>query len=172
MSKLADTESAAHEFETYLRPILGAAYGTALHMTRHRDDAEDLVQEASLQAFRGFHSFEPGFPFCLPGQPSVYTQLPPLGPFFHPFHPKRLRRPTKGLARPLPGTGNPEMASFSSNFLDTSPSPPSFARFGSPSAPHPIRLAPAKPQSAAPCFQRAAASGGSLPTAASSSERA
>lgn len=63
MSELADTESAAQKFETYLQPILGAAYGTALHMTRHRDDAEDLVQEAALQAFRGFHTFEPGTNF-------------------------------------------------------------------------------------------------------------
>src|SRR3712207_4274393 len=63
MSELADTESAAQKFETYLLPILGAAYGTALHMTRHRDDAEDLVQEAALQAFRGFHTFEPGTNF-------------------------------------------------------------------------------------------------------------
>jgi RNA polymerase sigma-70 factor, ECF subfamily len=63
MSELADTESAAQKFETYLLPILGAAYGTALHMTRHRDDAEDLVQEAALQAFRGFHTFAPGTNF-------------------------------------------------------------------------------------------------------------
>jgi RNA polymerase sigma-70 factor, ECF subfamily len=63
MSTLADSESAAQKFETYLLPILGPAYGTALHMTRHRDDAEDLVQESALQAFRGFHSFEPGTNF-------------------------------------------------------------------------------------------------------------
>jgi hypothetical protein len=85
---------------------------------------------------------------------------------------ERLQPSTATPEQVLPGTGSPAMSSCSSNFSDTSPSPPSFARFGSPSAPRPIRLAPAAPPSAAPCFQRAAASGGSLPTAASSSARA
>ena len=35
-----------------------------------------------------------------------------MGPFFHPFHPERLQRPTKGPALPLPGKGKPEIASF------------------------------------------------------------
>lgn len=59
MNDMANTESAAQNFEAYLTPILDAAYGTALHMTRNRDDAEDLVQEAALQAFRAFHTFQP-----------------------------------------------------------------------------------------------------------------
>jgi RNA polymerase sigma-70 factor (ECF subfamily) len=42
---------------------LTAVYGTALHLTRHRDDAEDLVQEAGLQAFRAFDSFQEGTNF-------------------------------------------------------------------------------------------------------------
>lgn len=53
----------SQSFEQLLAPVLGAAYGTALHMTRHRDDAEDLVQEAALRAFRFFHTFEPGTHF-------------------------------------------------------------------------------------------------------------
>jgi RNA polymerase sigma-70 factor (ECF subfamily) len=63
MSETAHADSAAENFEAYLMPILDAAYGTALHMTRHRDDAEDLVQEAALQAFRAFGSFQPGTNF-------------------------------------------------------------------------------------------------------------
>jgi RNA polymerase sigma-70 factor, ECF subfamily len=63
MSETAHADSAAQNFEAYLTPILDAAYGTALHMTRHRDDAEDLVQEAALQAFRAFGSFQPGTNF-------------------------------------------------------------------------------------------------------------
>jgi RNA polymerase sigma-70 factor (ECF subfamily) len=55
--------SAAQRFESYLTPILTAAYGTALHMTRRRDDAEDLVQEAALQAFRAFDTFQAGTNF-------------------------------------------------------------------------------------------------------------
>jgi RNA polymerase sigma-70 factor, ECF subfamily len=56
-------ESAAERFEAYLTPILTAAYGTALHMTRHGGDAEDLVQEAALQAFRAFDRFQEGTNF-------------------------------------------------------------------------------------------------------------
>lgn len=44
-------------FEELLAPVLPAAFGTALHMTRCRDDAEDLVQEAALLAYRSFHQF-------------------------------------------------------------------------------------------------------------------
>ena len=63
MGENANTKSAAQTFEAYLTPLLGAAYGTALHMTRHRDDAEDLVQEAALQAFRAFDTFQTGSNF-------------------------------------------------------------------------------------------------------------
>ena len=50
-------------FEALLEPLLESAYGTALRFTRNRSDAEDLLQEAALQAFRGFHGFEPGSNF-------------------------------------------------------------------------------------------------------------
>ena len=63
MSQAAPAQSESSSFEQLLAPILGAAYGTALHMTRHQDDAEDLVQEAAVRAFRSFHSFEPGTNF-------------------------------------------------------------------------------------------------------------
>lgn len=58
-----DTPAAAASFETLLLPLLRQAYGTALRLTRSAADAEDLVQEASLQAFRGFGSFRPGSNF-------------------------------------------------------------------------------------------------------------
>lgn len=35
-------------------------YGTALRMTGNTHDAEDLVQETLLRAYRGFTRFEPG----------------------------------------------------------------------------------------------------------------
>ncbi len=63
MSETAKAESTAEDFEALLTPLLDAAYGTALHMTRNRDDAEDLVQEAALQAFRAFDTFQPGTNF-------------------------------------------------------------------------------------------------------------
>jgi RNA polymerase sigma-70 factor (ECF subfamily) len=51
------------EFEDLLAPLLGPAYGTALHLTRNPADAEDLVQEAAFLAFRSFHTFTPGTRF-------------------------------------------------------------------------------------------------------------
>src|SRR5262245_41700939 len=63
MVETVHPESAAQRFESYLTPILTAAYGTALHMTRDRADAEDLVQETALQAFRAFDSFQEGTNF-------------------------------------------------------------------------------------------------------------
>src|SRR5688572_20152072 len=63
MGEAANTESATQRFESCLAPILTSVYGTALHLTRHRDDAEDLVQEAALQAFRAFDRFQEGTNF-------------------------------------------------------------------------------------------------------------
>jgi RNA polymerase sigma-70 factor, ECF subfamily len=51
------------DFETLLRGVLGPAYGAALHMTGNQQDAEDLVQDAALNALRGFGSFTPGTNF-------------------------------------------------------------------------------------------------------------
>ena len=53
----------ARRFEAHLAPLLNAAYGTALHLTRNSHDAEDLVQEAAFLAFRAFHQFEEGTRF-------------------------------------------------------------------------------------------------------------
>jgi RNA polymerase sigma-70 factor, ECF subfamily len=55
--------SLAETFEELLLPLLDSAYGTALHLTRNRQDAEDLVQEAALLACRGFGSFQAGSNF-------------------------------------------------------------------------------------------------------------
>ena len=47
-------------FESEAIPHLRALYGTAYRMTRNAHDAEDLVQETFLRAYRGFDRFEPG----------------------------------------------------------------------------------------------------------------
>src|SRR5690554_4009226 len=39
---------------------MGALYSAALRMTRNPADAEDLVQETYLKAYRGFGGFEQG----------------------------------------------------------------------------------------------------------------
>jgi RNA polymerase sigma-70 factor, ECF subfamily len=50
-------------FEQLLQPIVGMAYGTAVRLTRSQADAEDLIQDAALLAFKAFDSFEPGTNF-------------------------------------------------------------------------------------------------------------
>ena len=55
----ADEAPRAPEFEALLQPVLEPAYRAAYHLARNTDDAEDIVQEASLVAWRNFASFEP-----------------------------------------------------------------------------------------------------------------
>jgi RNA polymerase sigma-70 factor (ECF subfamily) len=47
-------------FEAEAIPLLGELYPAALRLTRNGPDAEDLLQEAYLRAYRGFSGFEPG----------------------------------------------------------------------------------------------------------------
>ena len=54
--KRAKTE----DFEEIALPYLNDLFRTALRMTRNHTEAEDLVQEAYLQAWKSFHRFEPG----------------------------------------------------------------------------------------------------------------
>src|SRR5579859_6100362 len=53
MSDAIDRAGIAATFEALLKPILGAAYGVAYQMTRNREEAEDVIQEATILAFRG-----------------------------------------------------------------------------------------------------------------------
>jgi len=48
------------EFEELALPHLDSLYGTALRLTHNEKDAEDLVQDTILRAFRFFHRFERG----------------------------------------------------------------------------------------------------------------
>ena len=47
------------EFEALALPHLDSLYRTALRMARNPDEAEDLVQETFMKAFRSFATFEP-----------------------------------------------------------------------------------------------------------------
>jgi RNA polymerase sigma-70 factor, ECF subfamily len=58
-----DREQNAREFEALLDPLLDSLYGAALRMTRHHDDAQDLVQDTVVKAYRFFHRFERGTNF-------------------------------------------------------------------------------------------------------------
>lgn len=47
-------------FQEEALPLLDSLYAGALRMTRNPADAEDLVQETMLRAYRSFNRFEPG----------------------------------------------------------------------------------------------------------------
>jgi RNA polymerase sigma-70 factor (ECF subfamily) len=47
-------------FEAEALPHMRSLYGTAYRMTRNAHDAEDLVQETFLRAYRAFDGFRPG----------------------------------------------------------------------------------------------------------------
>jgi RNA polymerase sigma-70 factor (ECF subfamily) len=51
------------EFEVLLQSVLDVAYRTAYHLTRNPADAEDVVQEAALNACRHRQSFQTGTNF-------------------------------------------------------------------------------------------------------------
>ncbi len=53
---MADRQTFTQQAMEYMPQL----YSSALRMTRHRADAEDLVQETYLKAYRSFGSFEEG----------------------------------------------------------------------------------------------------------------
>jgi RNA polymerase sigma-70 factor, ECF subfamily len=54
------TEEERARFQRDVLPLLDSLYSGALRMTRNPADAEDLVQETMLRAYRSFDRFEPG----------------------------------------------------------------------------------------------------------------
>jgi len=60
MQEKRQEQEKKREFEELFVPLLDNLYNIALRMTRNPKDAEDLVQEAYLKAFRFFHRFEKG----------------------------------------------------------------------------------------------------------------
>jgi RNA polymerase sigma-70 factor (ECF subfamily) len=54
------TSEEKERFQAEALPLLDSLYGGALRMTRNPADAQDLVQETVLRAYRAFRSFEPG----------------------------------------------------------------------------------------------------------------
>ena len=54
------TEDERRRFQEDALPMLDSLYGAALRMTRNPADAEDLVQETMLRAYRAFDRFEAG----------------------------------------------------------------------------------------------------------------
>jgi RNA polymerase sigma-70 factor (ECF subfamily) len=56
-------EGGRAEFESLTRPLLPSLHRFALHSVRHRHDAEELVQETCLHAYRAFDGFVRGTSF-------------------------------------------------------------------------------------------------------------
>jgi RNA polymerase sigma-70 factor (ECF subfamily) len=52
--------TARHEFEATALPQIDALYGAALRLTRNSAEAEDLVQDAFVRAYRFWHTFKSG----------------------------------------------------------------------------------------------------------------
>ena len=52
--------TARQEFESTALPQLDALYGAALRLTRNAAEAEDLVQDAYVRAYRFWHTFKSG----------------------------------------------------------------------------------------------------------------
>ena len=59
----APGSATAGKFTSLLESVLEPAYRTAYHLTRNEADAEELVQEAALLAYKGFDRFELGTNF-------------------------------------------------------------------------------------------------------------
>lgn len=61
--KKPSPEERRRDFEKLALPHMDALYGTALRMTRHPLDAEDLIQDVYLRAYRFFDRFAAGTNF-------------------------------------------------------------------------------------------------------------
>ena len=62
-SKTPSAQVRREKFEDLAYPHMDALYNAALRLTRNALDAEDLVQEVFLRAYRFFHQFEAGTNF-------------------------------------------------------------------------------------------------------------
>lgn len=79
--------SGREEFEELLDRHLDELFDMAVRLTRNQMDAEDLVQDTSIRAFRFFHQFEPGSNF----RAWIYRIL--MNTFINSYRSKK-RRPT------------------------------------------------------------------------------
>ena len=57
---MGDAAGQRQSFEMVALPLMDQVFTTALYLTRDRAEAEDLVQETYLRAFRFWKRFEPG----------------------------------------------------------------------------------------------------------------
>lgn len=60
MSLSTPSDADLKRFEDDALPLMPSLYGAALRLTRNPADAEDLLQETYLRAYRAWHQFEAG----------------------------------------------------------------------------------------------------------------
>ena len=63
MSRKPADQSRGWDFEAAAMPFVDSLYNTAYRMTRNAEDAEDLVQEAYLKAYKYYDKFQEGTNF-------------------------------------------------------------------------------------------------------------
>ena len=56
----SDDPALRERYERDVLPLLSSLYGAAMRLTRNPSDAEDLLQETYLRAYRGFGGFQEG----------------------------------------------------------------------------------------------------------------
>jgi RNA polymerase sigma-70 factor (ECF subfamily) len=61
---LTSSATGSEQFEELLSRTQRQAFHLALRLTGNRPDAEDLVQESYIRAFRFFHRYDPNLPFA------------------------------------------------------------------------------------------------------------
>jgi len=59
-AKMADSRTMSERFEAEALPYLNDVFRTAVHILRDREQAEEVLQEVYLQAWKSFHRFERG----------------------------------------------------------------------------------------------------------------
>jgi RNA polymerase sigma-70 factor (ECF subfamily) len=63
MAKKPTDQSRGWDFEAAAMPFVDSLYNTAFRMTRNAEDAEDLVQESYLKAYKYYDKFQEGTNF-------------------------------------------------------------------------------------------------------------
>ena len=58
-TKITSAKDSQRLFEEQALPLLDQLYGGAMRLTRNPQDAEDLIQETYLKAYKNFDSFKP-----------------------------------------------------------------------------------------------------------------
>jgi RNA polymerase sigma-70 factor (ECF subfamily) len=118
-----DGDERRTRFEDEVLPLLDRLYAAALRYTRNPADAEDLVQETVVKAFRSFHQYEPGTNL----KAWLYRVLHTT---FLSMQRARGRRPLEAQLEDVEGMGDPERA-FSGSGVGASAESEALAAIGS-----------------------------------------